>query len=260
MNLEVLSQQAENRTHSTPILFVHGAWHAAWCWQENFMPYFAEAGWDVYALSLRGHGGSEGDVRWSSAADYVADVASVVDQIGQQPIVIGHSMGGYIVQKFLEKYPSPAGVLVASIPAAGILRFFIRECLHHPVPMIKSTLLLDPYWLVGSVELTHNAFFSPDMPRTQVEKYFERIQSESFRIIFDGVLLNLPRPSRVKTPVFVLGAANDRVFTLAEQEDTARAYGTKAEILPNIAHDIMLEKEWQKAADHILQWLSGRGL
>lgn len=47
-----------------PLVFVHGSYHGAWCWRENFMPYFAAAGYDTYAISLRGQGGSErGDLK-----------------------------------------------------------------------------------------------------------------------------------------------------------------------------------------------------
>ena len=31
----------------------------AWCWSDNFLPWFAEQGYDVHAISLRNHAGSE---------------------------------------------------------------------------------------------------------------------------------------------------------------------------------------------------------
>ena len=37
-----------------PLVFIHGSYHAAWCWAEHFLPYFAQRGHDCYALSLRG--------------------------------------------------------------------------------------------------------------------------------------------------------------------------------------------------------------
>jgi len=41
-------------TQRPPLLFVHGSFHAAWCWREHFMPHFAAAGWVTLAVSLRG--------------------------------------------------------------------------------------------------------------------------------------------------------------------------------------------------------------
>ena len=44
----------------TPLLFVHGAFTGAWCWDEHFLPFFAEAGYAAHAVSLSGHGRSRG--------------------------------------------------------------------------------------------------------------------------------------------------------------------------------------------------------
>ncbi len=46
MQLEVITHKPK-AVSSTPILFVHGAWHGAWCW-ENFLPYFAERGYESH--------------------------------------------------------------------------------------------------------------------------------------------------------------------------------------------------------------------
>ncbi len=50
------------------------------------------------------------------------------------------------------------------------------------------------------------------------------------------------------------------MISAGEVEATARAYGTKAEMFPDMAHDMMLESGWQSVADRILGWLSERGL
>jgi pimeloyl-ACP methyl ester carboxylesterase len=65
------------RPRPTPLLFIHGAYAAAWCWEDHFLPFFAEAGYAAHALSLSGHGGSPGRRHLDSfsIADYVRDVA-----------------------------------------------------------------------------------------------------------------------------------------------------------------------------------------
>jgi alpha-beta hydrolase superfamily lysophospholipase len=45
-----------------------------------------------------------------------------------------------------------------------------------------------------------------------------------------------------------------------EVEATARACHTQAEVLPGMAHDMMLEAGWQAVADQILCWLNEQGL
>jgi pimeloyl-ACP methyl ester carboxylesterase len=261
MQLEVIAN-AKNETGLTPILFVHGAWHAAWCW-ENFLPYFAQQGYPSYAISLRGHGASEGrdKIRWHSAAHgYVADVAQIAQTLTKRPILVGHSMGGYVVQKYLETHAAPAGVLLASVPVSGTLGFGVRFGLRHPWPFLKAQLLLNPWHLVETPALMHDTFFSPQVSAAEIAQHFARLQPESFRMVLETLLLNLPRPEKVKTPLLVLAAANDRVVSVAEEQATARSYGTEAEIFPNMAHDMMLEPDWQRVADRILSWLQEHGL
>ena len=45
--------------------------------------------------------------RKCSIADYVDDVASVADTLQARPAMIGHSMGGFVVQKYLESHEAP---------------------------------------------------------------------------------------------------------------------------------------------------------
>jgi hypothetical protein len=67
--------------------------------------------------------------------------------------------------------------------------------------------------------------------------------------------LDLPKPAKVKTPLLVLGVARDNMIAPREIEATGRAYNTRAEIIPNVAHNSMLERNWQVVAERILVWL-----
>ncbi len=52
------------------------------------------------------------------------------------------------------------------------------------------------------------------------------------------------------TPLLVLGAA--RGYIIPRQEVMRTAYGTESRILPDIAHDLMLDTGWRPAADALL--------
>jgi len=262
MQLEVLVQDPQSNVRPTPVLFVHGMWHAAWCWEEHFLPYFAQRGYSSHALSLRGHGTSQGreGLRWTSLADYVVDVRQVVEQLQRPPVLVGHSMGGMIVQKYLEEYQAPAAVLLASPPPKGVLFATLRVARRHPLVFLKTNLTLSMYPIIGKQSLTREAFFSDDLSEEMVETYFSRMQDESYRAYLDMMALNLPRPKEVKAHMLVLGASNDRIISTGEIEATALAYNTEAGIFPDMAHDMMLEAGWQAVADRILDWLSEQGL
>lgn len=261
MKLEIISKYPSDPTHSTPLLFVHGAWHAAWCWDVHFLDYFAQHGFAAHAVSLRGHGNSEGrdNLRWTRIADYVEDVAKAAQRLPSPPVVIGHSMGGLVVQKYLEDYPAPAAVLLASVPPAGVLATVLRIAGRHPVALMKVNLTFSLFPLVATPCLAREAFFSESLADEQVLSYSKRLQDESYLGFLDMLAFNLPKPRRVKTPLLVLGAALDTIFNPREVEATARAYNTKAEIFADVAHDVMLESRWQAVAERILVWLKERG-
>jgi pimeloyl-ACP methyl ester carboxylesterase len=263
MRLEIATQRPKADARPTPILFVHGAWHGAWCW-ENFLPYFAELGYESHALSLRGHGKSEGRERIRvriRAAEYVADLAQVAGQLSKPPILVGHSMGGYVIQKYLETHSAPAAILLAPVPVSGVLKFFLRLAVRHPWQVIKAHLTWNAYAAIETPSLARDAFFSADLPDEALNRHFARLQQESYRAGLDMALFDLPRPRKVSPlPMLVLGAANDAVFTRDEIETTARAYGAPVEFFPNMAHDMMLEAGWRKVAERIVHWLREKGL
>jgi pimeloyl-ACP methyl ester carboxylesterase len=260
MRLELISKSPASTPRPTPLLFVHGAWHSAWCWQEHFLDYFAARGYNVHALSLRAHGKSEGRnrLRWTRIADYVADVAQIVSTLPTPPVVIGHSMGGLVAQKYLETHRAPAGVLLAAVPPSGVLATALRILRRHPIEFVCANLTLSLYPIVGSVALSREAFFSASMPEAQAREYFARLQDESYLGFLDMILFNLPQPKRVQSPMLVLGAGDDTIFHPNQIHTTARAYSTQAIIFSNMAHDMMLESGWEAVAERIAAWLKER--
>ncbi len=262
MELEVLTSGLETAIRPAPLLLVHGAWHGAWCWQDHFIPYFTEAGYAVHAFSLRGHGQSGGRerLRRTSVADYVADLAAVVDRLPAAPVVLGHSMGGLVVQKYLERGTAAAGVLLASAPPGGIAGAVLRTARKNPAALLRANLTMSLYPLIATPQLARERLFSAATPDETVAACFPRLQDESYRAFLDMIVLDLPDPKRVRAPMLVLGATDDHIFSPAEVAATARAYGTKATMFPGMGHNMMLEPGWEDVARTISTWLDGQGL
>ena len=256
MKLEVISKSPA-APNGPPLLFVHGAWHGAWCWDVHFLDYFAEHGFAAHALSLRAHGGSEGRerLRWTRIRDYVEDIARIADSMPMPPVVIGHSMGGFLVQKYLERHSARAAVLLASVPPEGALRTTLSFGMRHPLKLAQAGLTLSMYPIVATPELAREAFFSAELSDAEVAAYWSKLQDESFAGFLDMLVFDLPRPPEKKVPVLVLAGDRDKMVNPRQFDATARAYGVEAVKLSNLAHDIMLDAGWKSAADHILAWL-----
>ncbi|CDO89438.1 alpha/beta hydrolase [Mycobacterium triplex] len=257
--LEVIEKGPCRDSTKPPVVFVHGAWHGAWYWDEYFLDFFAERGYRSLALSLRSHGKSAEPKRnlFCSIADYVDDVASVANDLPTPPIVVGHSLGGFVVQKYLESHDAPAAVLLASAPPSGVTRFMLRIGRRHPWHTARTLLTTKSlHGIGGTPELAREHFYSRYTPQDDVVRYTAALGEEyAGRWFLDMLFLNLPKPDRVNTPVLVLGAEDDGCFTPREVHATARAYRTRAEIFPSMGHNMMVEPQWASVAERIHAWL-----
>jgi len=260
MKIEIIESKIQTQSSFPPVLFIHGTYHGAWCWAENFLPYFAEKGYAGKALSLRGHGKSDGldGLRWTRISDYVDDVIGAVKTFSKPPVLIGHSLGGFVVQKYLERESAPeikGVILLSSVPHYGIWKTMLRSALGHFFLFLQCLVTLRVYPLISTASLTREFFFSKNIPEALLQKYFSHMQDDSYLAMMDMLILNLPRPSKPSVPFLVTGAQKDAMILPAEVKATAQAYGAQFKIFQDMAHDMMLEAKWQSAADYIIDWM-----
>ncbi len=257
VSLEVLTARAEPGASRVPVVFVHGICHGAWVW-EKYLPYFAAAGHDGYAVSLRGHAGSGGDLHSAGLADYVDDVRSVVGKLDRKPVLIGHSMGGAVAQKYLGEHADSlaAAVLFAPATVGGVPRADLYGVLR------RSSLRGFVAWLriatghrVSDRATAATPFFSKRLSPEEVAPYAARLQEESKQTFED---LGHPYTSQydVSIPVLIIGSAADDWFDAPSLRKTAAAYGVEPVILEHLCHDMMLDPDWRLPADHVLDFIA----
>jgi 3-oxoadipate enol-lactonase len=111
--------EAAGDPDTTPLIFLHGIGGAARAWRQQlarFSTQFRATAWD-----MPGYGGSAPLASVSIAA--LADaLQQFIEQLGTTtPILVGHSIGGMIVQKWLAQSPklARAVVLAQTSPAFG---------------------------------------------------------------------------------------------------------------------------------------------
>ena len=255
--LEVISRLPSSPRRAPPLLFLHGTWHGAWCWAENFLDYFSANGFAAYAMSFRGHGESDGRerLRWTRIRDFVADVATVAAMLPSPPILVGHSMGGFVAQKYLEGRLLPGAVLVASAPPRGLARSLLHLMRAGPLAVLKSALTFSLWPMIADVGCARARFFSPSMPAEQASRYCERLQDDAYLAYLDCLALDLVNVGEISTPMLVTGASLDAVIPPDVVAATARAYGVEPVMFETMAHDMMLDPDWRRLAATILAWV-----
>jgi pimeloyl-ACP methyl ester carboxylesterase len=260
--LEVIDKGSCSKSHPVPLLFVHGGWHGAWCWDDHFLDFFADAGYRAVAVSLRGHCTSPTarPLRSCSIADYIDDVRATADDLGGHPVLIGHSLGGFVVQRYLENHDAPAAVLVGSVPPQGVLGLALRVWRRHPLISIRAFTGGTLLEFINTPALTRDYLFSPHTPDTVVESCMGRAGAESLRASAIDPMFRRVRTKRVTVPMLVLGAEQDGFVSNADVRATARAYKTEPEFFSGMGHNMMLEPRWADVAKRIHAWLETRDL
>lgn len=259
MKLELNYHRGSNSEQKPPILFVHGMAHGAWAWEANFVPFFNAVGYDCYTISLRGHGASEGkeSLRWTSINDYLEDVQQTIAHLPNKPIVIGHSMGGFILQKYLLKRDDLAAYVgVAAVPHTGMWRGALNLLFRYPIPFLLANLRLDTAPFSASEKIVREMCLSEAAPIELVRKVQSKLQSESYRAFLDLVLLNHHRSAKMQTPMLMLHSGLDVVLFENEMRHSAECFGADFKIFEDVGHDMFLDIKWRSVAEYILHWLT----
>lgn len=258
MSVEVISKLHENPTGKPSIILIHGACMGAWVWEDNFMKYFYEQGFDVFALSLSHHGNSDrvGKLRWTSIRQYVKDLATVVDRIKGPVFLIGHSMGGFTIQHYLH---SPAknvvgATLLCSAPSHGLWQLIGKLMVHYPMYFIESLLQLSWLPVMKNKHRLKRVMFREDFPDQHMEKIMSSLQDESFLAFLEMVFLRLPNVKYFSVPVQIIGAENDYLISVADTKRMAVRYGIVPYIVKGASHCLMLESGWEEIAKRITKF------
>lgn len=229
-----------------PLLFVHGLGHGAWCW-EHWLDAAADAGYPAAAVSLRGHAGSGGSLRRATLGSYVDDVVRVAATFPRQVVLIGHSMGGLVVQRALARYAARAAVLVAPVPAQPAVGSLICIARRHPVDALRLML-------GASLPLRPDYLFT-GLSAADATRLAARCGRESSLAQYQLLFHRPSPPPRGKPPVLVLATPNDHLVPLGGIRATARRYQAEVKEFPGMGHDLMLDAGWERPAEAMLTWL-----
>jgi pimeloyl-ACP methyl ester carboxylesterase len=250
------------------IFMIHGAWNGPWSW-SNYKGFFEERGYRCITPVLRFHDGDAGsapDPRLgeTSLLDYAGDLEREIGELGEKPILMGHSMGGLLSlilaarglasRAVLLTPAPPAGTVVIpkisgirSVSQLGLLSFKIRN---RPVrPSFE-----------GSAHVLLNL-----MPASERRAIYDRFIFESGRALFELLFWRRDRGKaawvdrqRMTCPLLCIAGAQDRLSQAWSVRRIAKQYRSVATYreFPDHAHWVLAEPGWQNITGFIADWLS----
>jgi pimeloyl-ACP methyl ester carboxylesterase len=180
-------------------------------------------------------------------SQYVADVVATAQSLPRPPVLVGHSMGGLVVQQALARFAAPAGVLVAPVPAHPAVASLLAIARRHP---------LDALRIVGGGSLPLRAeYLFSELPPLEAQALSDRCGPESALAQYQLLMHRPSRPPLGGAQVLVLASPDDRLVPVRGVRSTAARYGGRIEEFPGMGHDLMLDARWRQPFDAMLAWL-----
>lgn len=235
------------------MLLVHGMHGGSW-YLRSWLYAAAQAGWDAWALNLRGHHGSRPvpDIGRVSVLDYVEDVHDCLRTF-REAVVVGHSMGGLVAQKAAEGGRVRAAVFATSAAPKGI-RIVTWPVLWR-MPRYAASIMASQPFSIGpddAAALLGNRL----TPELQAWAY-PQLVPESGRAAREMALGSIAvDPAGIRCPTLVLGAEHDRITPPSVQRKIAARYGSEYLEAAGHAHLLMLEAGWERPFAGVLAWLA----
>jgi pimeloyl-ACP methyl ester carboxylesterase len=222
------AQQAGTET----ILFVHGAGggQLTWSFQKGF---FERHAYPII-IELPGHGGSGGEGE-QEIGRYAEHVHSFMRTLGlRKSFLVGHSMGGAIVQTLALRHPEMAKgiVLVGTGARLRVLPSIlegIKNNFKETVPMIVRSV------------------FSRTAPQEFIEKGIQQLMGVGPEVLYGDFLAcdhfdTMEELEKIDLPTLVICGEEDELTPVKySQYLHGRIKGSRLEVLPRAGHMVMME-------------------
>jgi pimeloyl-ACP methyl ester carboxylesterase len=244
-------------------IFITGAWMHTSSW-DKFRSAFEAAGYSTSApawpyldgnpLALRTHP----DKRLGSLTlqQIVAHYQTIIGDLPERPLIVGHSFGGLITQLLLDRGAGVAGVALDPAPIAGVIpgpvslmaalgpilagpstpftisRAAFGTTFANTVPALEQTKIYDDYVVPTSSRIFYQAAF---MLGTKVDAGNRK----------QPLLITVGEKDRTVTPYVAKAAYN------LQKRSSAR---TDFKQFPGRSHFLAGEAGWEEVATYAIDW------
>lgn len=260
---EAATFAAANAGKTHTVLFITGAWMHTSSWDKQRSA-FEAAGYKTLAPAWPFLEGNPADLRANpdkrlgslTFGKIVDHYARIIDGLDEQPLIIGHSMGGLITQLLLDRGYGVAGIAMDPGPIAGALP--------GPVSLLAA---LPPIFAGPATSQTISRdgfaknFANTLSPAEQKVAYDDFVVPTPTNIFYQaaGMIGTWVKVRSRKQPLLVISAEHDRTVTpyLAraiynvQKKSPAR---TDFHQFADRSHFLAGEKGWEEVANYALAW------
>jgi pimeloyl-ACP methyl ester carboxylesterase len=253
---------------SNTIVFIHGMFMSAYCW-EHWIERYAARGYHCLAPAWPGRGQPVEVLRHKhpdpelarlTLSEVVEHLASFIKKLDETPILIGHSMGGLAVQLLLQRVKAAAGVAIDPAPPHGVITTkwsFIKSNWPAVNPFASKK---QP--VVMTFEQFQYAFVNT-LPLAEQQAAYDRyVVPESRRV--PAELLTSAAKVDFKSPhppLLITAGEIDHIIPASLCRSNFNRYQQSGSItafheFPGRTHFLIGQTGWEEVADYILNWLN----
>jgi pimeloyl-ACP methyl ester carboxylesterase len=247
---------------ATTVMFIHGMYMngTSWApWRERA----TARGFDSIAPSWPFHEGEPAALRADVPAglgsltfgEVTDELKRVIDGLPERPVLVGHSIGGLLVQKLVNDGFARAGVAISSAPPAGVITL-------DPVFFRANWPHINPFAGSAPVLMTKERFhftFCNTMSRAESDAAFDEFVVPESRNVPRSTLTSQGRIdfTRAHVPLLMLTGDSDHLIPVGLARTNAKRYAPAIELreFANRAHFICNENGWEEVADAAFDWI-----
>jgi pimeloyl-ACP methyl ester carboxylesterase len=259
---QVIIEPAEIKPKT--VIFIHGMFQNAKSW-ESWARIFRQKGYNCIVESWPLHEGNPSTLRENIPGalaklrlDNIYDKFAALAAQYPDAILIGHSVGGLIVQKLLNNGFGSAGICISSVSPNKMQspdRDFYRA----------NAKITNPFEEGELFKMTSDTFyenFGNAMTRKESDEAYELTATHDSRKILKDCLKETGTIDLSKTnkPILFIAAAKDKIIPPDVIRKNAEVYPkelTKFHEFKGRGHFICGQKGWEEVAYYSYEWIEG---
>jgi pimeloyl-ACP methyl ester carboxylesterase len=252
-------------TMKNTIIFIHGMFQNPKSW-DNWIRFFEARGYNCIAPAWPLHEGEPAQLRDNPPAGLgdlelqtiVNNIEDVIASQTEKPIVIGHSVGGLIVQLMLEKGIVEMGVAIDSVAPNAMLSFdwgFMKNSALIANPFKGN----EPFYM--DLKSFHGSFCNT-LTEEQAQEAWTKFATHDSRNVLRDCMgeagqIDLELPHQ---PLLLIGGSEDQIIPASLNQKNAEAYSDEVSItdfkeFAGRSHFICGEPGWEEVAAYVAEWL-----
>lgn len=248
-------------------VLIHGIWATPDVWR-NWRTFLEDRGWQTATPALRHHDAAPSSppaaLGTTSLLDYAADLAELLANLAEKPVVIGHSMGGLLALMLCARGLARAGVLLTPAPPAEVLALRPSNLWAFARIEMKWGWWRKPHRATLAEALSHT--FNTTDPHEGAERHAAFVH-DSGRALFemglpwlDAAKATAIDPRVVTVPLLFVAAEKDRLTPPGVVRRVSQRFNHVADYAeyPGQGHWVLGQPGWERIAKDAAEWLEGK--